>query len=125
MARNLKVKLRFPETSLTCPETGWYIQGEKSKRTPKTYSKRVNEWVKNGALVALENIGESGGAVQDLLDTKHKGLSKPQLIDFAKHINAAEGKDVIEVKEVNKPDLVDAIQAWKDKTEKVETDGKS
>ena len=100
MARNLLVKLKRPETSLTCPFTGWYIQGKKPKKTPKTYSKRINEWIKNGALVALENVNESGGIVQDLLDMPHKSLAKPQLVELAKQINAAEGKHVVEVENV-------------------------
>ena len=117
--RNLLVKLRYQDTSLTDPFTGWSITGKQEKKTPKDYSKRIVEWIKNGALIPLESIAESGGAIAELLAEPIKGKTKEQLIELAKAINAAEGQDVVEYEEITKPNIIKSIQAWKDEKEKI------
>ena len=80
------------------------------------------EWIKNGALIPLESIAESGGTIAELVAEPTKGKTKEQLIELAKAINAAEGQDVVEYEEINKQDIIDSIQAWKDEKEKIAED---
>lgn len=117
--RNLLVKLKRPETSLTCPFTGWAIQGKTEKKTPKAYSQRIADWIRHGALIVLENAGEAETSVQELIDTPHNSMAKSQLVEMAKEINSAEGDKVIEHENVNKADIVESIQAWKDEKENI------
>ncbi len=117
--RNLKVKLKDQATSLTCPFTGWSITRSQEKKTPKVYSKRITEWIKNGALIPLESIAEIGNSITELLAEPTKGKTKAQLVEMAKLINAAEGEDVVEYEEINKADIVESVQRWKDEKEDV------
>ena len=110
--RNVKVKLKDSATSLRCPYTGWCIRRSEHKKTPKVHSQRIADWVKSGALIMLEGAPTS---VQELLDEPTDGKTVEALKKYATSINEAVGEKIIEVKDMRKADLVEAIEGWKDK----------
>jgi hypothetical protein len=108
--RNVLVKLKDSDTSLRCPYTGWCIRRSEQKKTPKVHSQRINDWIKAGALIMLEGAPES---VQELLDEPTKGKTVEALKTFAARINEAADEKIIEIKDMRKDDLVEAIENWK------------
>lgn len=111
--RNVLVKLRDQDISLTCPETGWCIRRSEEIRTPKSYSSKIAGWIGAKALIVIEKDGE-GRSIDELLDEPTDGKNVKALKVLAEAINEATGEKTIDYSGLNKKDLIAAIEEWKE-----------
>lgn len=130
MSRNILVIMKNPEVTLSAHEVGWDIFGPKPKRTPEKFCKRIDTWVKLGALIpcdkkgkpldvpeAEDNSGDSTGeSLEDLLSIKIGSTNRAGLVDIIGKINIADADAALEHENVNVGDLREAIVGWQEAT---------
>ncbi len=86
---NRLVKMKRPSTTLLCPATGWRIHGEEPKLTPDTYSERIANWIKEGALIIVDAASDAiESAEQAEIEAKEAREKADNAIKDAKNAEA-------------------------------------
>lgn len=129
MSRNILVKMKHPEVTLSAHEVGWDIFGPEPKLTPKQFCQRIDSWIKVGALIPCDKKGKAlkapaaekaggttGESLEDLVAVKVGSTNRDGLVDIIKKINAADGDADIEHDGVNVGELRGAITGWQEAT---------